>query len=262
MRTLPPYTLPQAPLPQQPPLPEKVKQKILRGEYIEFDTLLPESLYPARHGLSPSPSFTLRLSSDTTSTDGDVVIAQPKPSAKRSIRDISSWMEAWNVYTQVVVKHSLARALPLLAYQRIISDASARFPPRCWLRYDQRFRASAAADKSLPWDCKLNDLWLECFTQSHLQSPTQPTAPPQPASAGGKTRRPCTYCGNLYHYPDNCPSKPFCSFHTPASSPRPPLAFNTHNWCANSFHRVHDSAPTAALPHMPQQPAPPTLPRL
>ena len=69
MRTLPPYTLPKAPLPQQPPLPEKVKQKILRGEYIDFDTLLPESLYPARHGLSPSPSFTLRLLSDTTSTD-------------------------------------------------------------------------------------------------------------------------------------------------------------------------------------------------
>ena len=183
-------TLPQAPLPQQPPLPEKVKQKILRGEYIDFDTLLPECLYPARHGLSPSPSFTLRLSSDTTSTDGDVVIAQPKPSAKRSIRDLSSWMEAWNVYIRVVVKHSLARALPLLAYQRIISDASARFLPRCWLRYDQRFRASAAADKSLRWDCKLNDLWLECFTQSHLQSPTQPTPPPQPASAGGKTRRP------------------------------------------------------------------------
>ena len=52
-------TLPQAP---PPLLPEKVKQKIFRGEYIDFDTLL---LYPARHGLGPSPSFTLRLSSDT-----------------------------------------------------------------------------------------------------------------------------------------------------------------------------------------------------
>ena len=63
-----------------------------------------------------------------------------------------------------------------------------------------------------PWDGKLNDLWLECFTQPHPQSPTQPTAPPQPASAGGKTRRPCTYCGNLYHYPDNCPSILFTPF--------------------------------------------------
>ena len=223
-----------SPAPHQPPLPEKVKQKILRGEYIDFDTLLPESLYPARHGLSPSPSFTLRLSSDPASADGDVVIAQQKPLTKRTIRDLPSWMEAWNVFIHVLVAHSPARALPLLAYQRIICDASLRFSPRCWLRYDQRFRATAAADKTLRWDCKHNDLWLECFTQPLPQSSPQQPASHQQATAGGKPRRPCTYCGGLYHYPENCPSNPFRRPRQPTSASSP------------SFSRSALAAPYAA----------------
>ena len=131
-----------APSVQQPPLPDKVKQRIVKGEYIDFDMLLPECLYPTWHGVSPSPSFTLRLSDDPASVEGDLVIAQQKAANKRAIRDLPSWMEAWNVYIHVLVPYQLGA---LLAYQRIICDASVRFAPRCWLRYDQRFRASHSA---------------------------------------------------------------------------------------------------------------------
>ena len=124
---------------QQPPIPDKVKQRILRGEYIDFDTLLPESLYPARYGASSTPAFTLRLSNDTSAGDGDVVIPQQKPVAKRSVCDLAAWMEAWNLYVQVLVAAFPDRAPVLLAYQAIICGASSRFPPRLWLRYDQRF---------------------------------------------------------------------------------------------------------------------------
>ena len=189
-----------APPVQQPPIPDKIKQRILRGEYIEFDSLLPESLYPARYGASPSPAFILRLSNDTSADDGDVVIAQHKHVAKRSVSDLASWMEAWNLYVQILVAAYPQRAPALLAYQAIICGASSRFAPRLWLRYDQRFRASAAADSTLRWDVRNNELWLECFTQASLA----PTAP-----ANKPARRPCTYCGSLYHYPDNCPSHPF-----------------------------------------------------
>ena len=40
---------------RQPPVPAKVKQRILRGEFVDFDNLLSEALYPARHGASPLP---------------------------------------------------------------------------------------------------------------------------------------------------------------------------------------------------------------
>ena len=106
------------------------------------------------------------------------------------------------------------RAQALLAYHRIICDASIRFPPSSWLRYDRRFRATAAANKSTRWDRKRNDLWLECFTQ--------PTVSQPPST---KARRPCTYCGNLYHYPENCPTNPFRAFRAVGSTGRrqPPL---------------------------------------
>ena len=162
---------------QQPPLPEKIKQRILKGEYIDFDSLLPEALYPARYGASPSPAFTLRLSHDPAA---DVVIAQQKPAAKRSVRDLASWMEAWNVYAQVLGATYPARATELLAYQAIICKASTRFPPQLWLRYDQRFRASAAADRTMRWDHKNNELWLNAsLTHRPPHSHTHPNHRPR-----------------------------------------------------------------------------------
>ena len=66
----------------QPPVQAKVKQRILRGEFLDFDNLLPEELYPARHGASPSPSFTLRLSTDPAA-HAEMVIAQQTPVSHR-----------------------------------------------------------------------------------------------------------------------------------------------------------------------------------
>ena len=62
---------------QQPPVPAKTKQWVLRGELI--DSLLPEALYPAKHGASPSPSFSLRLSTDSSTEGGDGYCAGLSP---------------------------------------------------------------------------------------------------------------------------------------------------------------------------------------
>ena len=121
------------------------------------------------------------------------------------VRDLASSLEAWNTYISVLVAHYPARVLELLAHQRIICDASSRFPTDCWLWYDSSFRACAAADRSLRWDSKHHDLWLECFTR-HASSP-RPA--PVHVTAGKPARRPCTYCGDLYHFPHSCPHNPF-----------------------------------------------------
>ena len=68
---------------------------------IEFDTLLPESLYiPCMARREPLPLV------DASRTiprphDGDVVKVQQKHASKRTIQDLAAWMEAWNVHTQV-----------------------------------------------------------------------------------------------------------------------------------------------------------------
>ena len=40
---------------QQPPVPAKTKQRIVRGAFIDFNSLLPEALYPPKHGAPPIP---------------------------------------------------------------------------------------------------------------------------------------------------------------------------------------------------------------
>ena len=221
-RTIPaPATPPTTP----PAVPAKLRQRILRGEYIDFDSLLPESMFPARFCTASTPSLTLRLSTEPSSGGDGVVVAQPRPASKRSVSDLSSWLEAWNGYVATLVSQFPYRAASLLAYQRIICQASLHAPPVAWLRYDSRFRALAAEDKSLRWDHKLNDLWLECFSLV-AASPSHAAAYPSP-----KTRRPCTYCGATTHYPDNCSSNPF---RAPRSSPpttgpsRPPASLPQH----------------------------------
>ena len=215
-----------APLPtnpqkvQLPPVPARVRQRIVRGEFVDFDILLHDSLFPARYSANASPSLALRVVHDQ-STSGEVLIAQQRSPNRRMVRDLASWMEAWNTYISVVLAHYPARALELLAYQRIICDASSRFPADCWLRYDSSFRACAAADRSLRWDGKHNDLWLECFTH-HASSPR-----PAPAriTTAKPARRPCTYCGDLYHFPHSCPHNPFRdnAFRGPKPSTTPPV---------------------------------------
>ena len=103
---------------------------------------------------------------------------------RRTISNIPTGMEAWNVYVLDLVAHFPARMPALLAYQRIICDASQHFEPRHWLLYNTRFRACAAGDQSLRWDVKHGDLWLECFTRSAREPGQQP-------SKNTFGRRPC-----------------------------------------------------------------------
>jgi len=154
----------------------------------------------------------LFLSSDPSSSGDNVIVTQPRAANKRTVTDLSSWFEAWNVYAAVIIAHYPARASAIIAYQRIICEASSKSSPQAWLKYDARFRSLAAADRCLRWDQKANDLWLECFTptSSATSSPHSATtasasttspATPKPIS---RVRRPCTYCGSLNHFPDNC----------------------------------------------------------
>ena len=64
-----------------PAIPAKLRQRILRGEYVEFDTLLPECMFPARFCTTSTLGLTLRLSTEHSSGgDGGegVVVAQPR----------------------------------------------------------------------------------------------------------------------------------------------------------------------------------------
>ena len=86
---------PSLPQPTLPPIPARIKEKIARGEYIDFTALLPKSMFGA-----PEPQFqtlTLQLSS----SGDNYSIRSPTTTANRKITSFAVWMEAWNVYIAV-----------------------------------------------------------------------------------------------------------------------------------------------------------------
>ena len=77
-----------------PAVPAKLKQRIIKGEYVEFDQLLPESMFPTRYNTNIPPSFTLSLSPDPSPVGDNILISQPEAANKCTVTDLPSWLEA------------------------------------------------------------------------------------------------------------------------------------------------------------------------
>ena len=99
-----------------------------------------------------------------------------------------------------------------MAYQRIITSASAQYPLAAWLNYDIQFRTLAASDPSLRRDTRHTDLWLQCVT----------------AASTSAIRWPCSHCGATNHYPRNC-SFCFQPMGKDQLPPQPPIMGNSQS---------------------------------
>ena len=134
---------PDPPLSQSlPPVPAALQQRILRGEYIDFNTLLPEVMFSVVTS-TPSPNAS------------HPTVQSPK------ITSFSTWLDARNTYIATIVAHNPARASELLGYQHQIHSASNHFSTSTWLKYDAQFRTLAASNPQLCWDLRHSELWLD-----------------------------------------------------------------------------------------------------
>lgn len=176
--------------PSLPPVPPRIKDRIIRGEFIDFASLLPKAIFSGTLEPETRRSLTVQLN-----PSGDNKSIQPA-SNLRKITSFSSWIEAWNTYLSIVIDHSPARVTKFVAYQRIITSASMQYPTASWLNYDVQFRTLAASNPTLQWDVRPIDLWLQFMSGT---KPTQPTCWPY------------NHCGATNHYPDNCPFHPYHS---------------------------------------------------
>ena len=152
-------------LPISSPLavPARLSDRILRGEFIELDDLLPDELgNPARN------SFELVPTSEGLSLRESTARRQ-----KRHVDDLTSWLEAWTVYCSVVLSAAPHRCQELLAYQAIIATASRQFYPEAWLSYDRQFRRAAAGSTALRWNTIDPTLWQ--LTMTGKARPSCPT---------------------------------------------------------------------------------------
>ena len=101
-----------------PPVPPKIRERIIKGEFIDFVTLLPKAMFSSRTEPDSATSFTVQLPSNS----GDISV-RPNTKPKR-IMSFSIWMEAWNIYLAICIDHMPSRVPSLVAYQRIITSAS------------------------------------------------------------------------------------------------------------------------------------------
>ena len=126
------------------PLEKNLEDKILRGEYVDFTLLLPDSIAHPQ-----SPEVQLRVED---SAPGSLVAPVTMVRKRKAVIDsFHKWLDAYTVYMLVIVAAYPRRALELLKYQQIISRAESKFKGLAWLAYDEQFRRYAASDLTRPW---------------------------------------------------------------------------------------------------------------
>ena len=169
-----------------PAVDEKVLLKAQRLEYIDLDTILPQS------AVSPDVfSFEIQFSQDNNIN----TLPQPKPQ-KQKISDFSTWMMAWNLYTQATLFHHPHKAYDLFMYQKEFCYLIYRFKFDACYNYDKAQRKQLASQLKLPthqqtvaWAKRNDELYniFLCDPSSHLPS--------------------CYFCHRSGHYASSCPSR-------------------------------------------------------
>lgn len=96
--------------------------------------------------------------------DGIIVVTENRhlKGQKKSIRDISTWMEAFLVFAAIRNRKLPAHTNDLLAYGALVARGARDNKGLSWLSYDYQFRRLAAARGNLGnWGQKDVSLWSE-----------------------------------------------------------------------------------------------------
>ena len=119
-----------------------VKEKIWRGDYIDFYELLNREF-------------------EVKEIDKDDEKLKEKHRRKRPDRNWNNWVTGFTIYSGVLVKMQPWKASALFQYFDIMRRAKAEFEGQAWLRYDEAFRMRSAIRPELRWDETHPGLWLQ-----------------------------------------------------------------------------------------------------
>ena len=93
-----------------PPVSPKIREHIIKGEFIDFVILLPKAMFSSSMEPDCVASFTVQL----PFSSGDISV---RPATKpKTITSFSNWMEAWNIFLAVCIDHMPSCAPSLVAY--------------------------------------------------------------------------------------------------------------------------------------------------
>jgi hypothetical protein len=108
-------------LPLDARVPDKIKEKIWREEFVDFGVLLSNPDPTARYKINVRPSDAGRPAS--------LVLEQTAKSSKQ-IKNINDWLSAFHIFVSIYTQ--------LMKYCQLVQDLAAR--DHNWFYYDENFR--------------------------------------------------------------------------------------------------------------------------
>lgn len=121
-------------------------EKIVQGDYIDLFSLLNNEIDPA----------TIKYDDQEKER-----IKKKKPD-----RSWSNWLPAFYAYAGILAGAKPELGAALFKYADLIYRAYTDFYGPAWLAYDEEFRRKRSKDKSLKWEVRDHDLWLQNMTPS------------------------------------------------------------------------------------------------
>ena len=155
--TAPATNLPSGPLLQQPfvvgpgfsPVPAKTVNQIVSGKFVDLSDLLSVNIVHTER-------------ESQVLLDGRLVFTPSTKRNRRRVEDISSWCEAFAIFTLIFTSYFPHRWKDLTCYKLLILRTYRQFSGRVWLAYDKAFREHAAAAGIVDWSSMNVQLYNLC----------------------------------------------------------------------------------------------------
>lgn len=161
------------------PVPAKLVTQIRGGKFVDLSELLAANLVSSE----TEPQLML---------DGRLVLSAPPKKPRRRIEDITTWTEAFTVYSLVLTSFFPHRWKDLTLYKLLILRISRQFSGRVWLAYDKAFREHAAATRLADWSTMNAQLFTFHAGGASPRSPNLGTSPDSSEPVGSSSSRiPC-----------------------------------------------------------------------
>ena len=127
----------------------------MNGEYVDLASLLPFSSL-----LRDRVNSNLKLQ---VGNEG-LTIPLPSPAQRPKINSIDRWLDAFAMYSSVILSSYPSRGADLFSYQQLIRESARKFPGMAWYVYDVEFRRRASHNLSKKWGERDVQLYLDTFT--------------------------------------------------------------------------------------------------
>lgn len=129
-------------------LPQNIRLKIARGEFVDFASLIESEVSLAR----PQSAYALSVNAS-----GQIICQDQR--VKRRITSVHSWTSAFFVFSAVFLNAHPQRTQELLKYGHLIRTAASRFAGWGWRDYDTQFRLRQQLNPTRSWSLIDGELW-------------------------------------------------------------------------------------------------------